>query len=182
VGNVKHQSSFFDGGKRLQMTESIELTIQSLRAYGDDHPDWGIAWSGGKDSSATLTLICWLIDTGKVHRPRSLTVFYADTRQELPPLAIAAEKIMDELRERGMQEPLFQALRGMMGTENMGQDMALLQTIRHYRAKAPPPAQQRQAEPVACPPVFVQRFLSDVLTAAGLIEHGRQAIFHSVVR
>jgi hypothetical protein len=24
----------------------------------------------------------------------------------------------------------------MMGTENMGQDMALLQTIRHYRAKA----------------------------------------------
>ena len=33
-----------------------------------------------------------------------------------------------------MQEPLFQALRGMMGTENIGQDIALLQTIRHYRA------------------------------------------------
>lgn len=98
-----HQSTFFDGGRRLQMTESIELTIQSLQAYGVDHQDWGIAWSGGKDSSATLTLICWLIDTGKVNRPRSLTVFYADTRQELPPLAIAAEKIMDELRERGIR-------------------------------------------------------------------------------
>lgn len=98
-----HQSTFFDGGRRLQMTESIELTIQSLQAYGQDHQDWGIAWSGGKDSSATLTLICWLIDTGKVPRPRSLTVFYADTRQELPPLAIAAEKIMDELRERGIR-------------------------------------------------------------------------------
>lgn len=84
------------------MTESIELTIQSLQAYGADHPHWGIAWSGGKDSTATLTLICWLLDTGKVKRPESLTVFYADTRQELPPLAIAAEQIMDELRERGI--------------------------------------------------------------------------------
>jgi DNA sulfur modification protein DndC len=97
------QSSFFDGGQRLQMTESIELTIQSLQAYGPDHPDWGIAWSGGKDSSATLTLICWLIASGKIKAPRSLTVFYADTRQELPPLAIAAEQIMDELRERGIR-------------------------------------------------------------------------------
>lgn len=98
----QHQSTFFDGSKRLQMTESIELTIQSLQAYGPDHPHWGIAWSGGKDSTATLTLICWLIYTGKVKKPESLTVFYADTRQELPPLAIAAEQIMDELRERGI--------------------------------------------------------------------------------
>lgn len=96
------QASFFDGGRRLQMTESIELTVQSLQAYGPDHPDWGIAWSGGKDSSATLTMIMWLIETGRIQRPRSLTVFYADTRQELPPLAIAAEQIMDELRERGI--------------------------------------------------------------------------------
>lgn len=100
---MKHQSSFFDGGQRLQMTESIELTIQSLQAYGPDHPHWGIAWSGGKDSSATLTMVCWLIDTGKILAPETLTVFYADTRQELPPLAIAAEQIMDELRERGIR-------------------------------------------------------------------------------
>lgn len=98
-----HQSSFFDGGKRLQMTESIELTIQSLQAYGPDHPHWGLAWSGGKDSSATLTLVIWLIDTGKIKAPQSLTIFYADTRQELPPLAIAAAQIMDELRERGIR-------------------------------------------------------------------------------
>lgn len=51
------QSSFFDGGRRMQMTESIELTTQSLQAYGPDHPHWGIAWSGGKDSSATLTMV-----------------------------------------------------------------------------------------------------------------------------
>jgi DNA sulfur modification protein DndC len=101
--DTRAQRSFFDGGQRLQMTDSIELTAQSLNAYGPDHQDWGIAWSGGKDSSATLTLICWLIDTGKVRRPRSLTVFYADTRQELPPLAIAAAQLMDELRERGIR-------------------------------------------------------------------------------
>lgn len=103
TSEVRAQRSFFDGGRRLQMTESIELTIQSLQAYGPDHPDWGIAWSGGKDSSATLTLICWLITSGKIKAPRSLTVFYADTRQELTPLAIAAEQIMDELRERGIR-------------------------------------------------------------------------------
>ena len=94
---------FAAGAVRLQMTDSIELTIQSLLAYGSTHEHWGIAWSGGKDSSATLTLITWLLDTGRVPRPKTLTVFYADTRQELPPLAIAAQQIMDELRERGIQ-------------------------------------------------------------------------------
>lgn len=94
---------FAAGAVRLQMNDSIELTIQSLLAYGTTHEHWGIAWSGGKDSSATLTLITWLLDTGRVPRPKTLTVFYADTRQELPPLAIAAQQIMDELRERGIQ-------------------------------------------------------------------------------
>lgn len=103
------QSSFFDGGQRLQMTESIELTIQSLQAYGPDHPHWGVAWSGGKDSSATLTMLCWLIDTGKIAAPQSLTVFYADTRQELIPLQAAADQIMDELRERGIAVEVVRA-------------------------------------------------------------------------
>lgn len=93
---------FSTGAQRLQMTESIELTIQSLQAYGADHDHWGIAWSGGKDSSATLTLVIWLIDTGRIKPPKTLTVFYADTRQELLPLASAASKIMDELEERGI--------------------------------------------------------------------------------
>ncbi len=103
------QSSFFDGGQRMQMTESIDLTIQSLQAYGADHPHWGVAWSGGKDSSATLTVLCWLIDAGKIEAPKTLTVFYADTRLELPPLQAAAEQIMDELRERGIQVEVVRA-------------------------------------------------------------------------
>lgn len=95
--------SLFESGARLQMTESIELTIQSLQAYGADHDHWSIAWSGGKDSTATLTVICWLIASGRVKAPKRLSVLYADTRMELPPLAIAAMEIMDEMTERGIE-------------------------------------------------------------------------------
>lgn len=95
--------SLFEAGNRLQMTESIELTVQSLNAHGAEHSHWIIAWSGGKDSSCTLTLICYLISTGKVTAPKRLTVLYADTRQELPPLAMAAGEIMDALTERGIE-------------------------------------------------------------------------------
>lgn len=95
--------SLFEAGARLQMTESIELTIQSLQAHGPQHDHWVVAWSGGKDSSATLTLMVWLIESGRVPAPKRLTVLYADTRQELPPLALAAARIMDELAERGIE-------------------------------------------------------------------------------
>jgi DNA sulfur modification protein DndC len=40
---------FAAGAQRLQMTDSIELTVQSLQAYCTAHDHWGIAWSGGKD-------------------------------------------------------------------------------------------------------------------------------------
>ncbi|MEZ3134250.1 phosphoadenosine phosphosulfate reductase family protein [Stutzerimonas kunmingensis] len=103
MSSLRQGDIFAAGAQRLQMTESIELTIQSLQAYGADHDHWGIAWSGGKDSSATLTLIIWLIDTGRIKSPKTLTVFYADTRQELLPLANAASQIMDELIERGIR-------------------------------------------------------------------------------
>lgn len=97
----KAQSTLW-AGDRLHKADAIELTIQSLQAHAVDHDHWGIAWSGGKDSSATLTLLVHLIDTGRIARPKSLTVFYADTRQELPPLAIAAHRIMEQLRTRGI--------------------------------------------------------------------------------
>lgn len=95
--------SLFESGARLQMSESIELTLQSLMAYGPQHDHWVIAWSGGKDSTATLTVVLYLIASGKIPAPKRLTVLYADTRQELPPLAIAAQQIMDELAERGVE-------------------------------------------------------------------------------
>ena len=51
----------------------------------------------------------WLLDSGRIPRPKSLTVFYADTRMELPPLAIAARQIMDDLRERGIEVQVVRA-------------------------------------------------------------------------
>lgn len=91
------------GGQRLQMTQSIQLTIDSLLTYGPSHEHWALAWSGGKDSTTLLTLVIYLIDTGKVPRPKTLTVFYADTRLELLPLWIAARDIRDELADRGIE-------------------------------------------------------------------------------
>jgi DNA sulfur modification protein DndC len=96
------QTDIFARGARLQMNESIELTVDSLLAYGPTHEHWAIAWSGGKDSTTLLTLVVYLIESGKVPRPKSLTIMYADTRMELLPLWIAAQDIRDELAERGL--------------------------------------------------------------------------------
>jgi len=93
----------------MEVGEAMELTVQSLQAYGADHDHWAIAWSGGKDSTATLTLLIALIRSGDIPAPKSLTVFYADTRMELPPLAIAALGIMDRLRDCGITVEVVRA-------------------------------------------------------------------------
>ncbi|WP_244742059.1 phosphoadenosine phosphosulfate reductase domain-containing protein [Mesorhizobium sp. L-8-10] len=73
-----------------------------MQAYGPQHDVWAFAWSGGKDSTATLTLIIHLIRVGRLAAPKLILVFYADTRQELPPLAISAFRIMEQLAELGI--------------------------------------------------------------------------------
>lgn len=95
------QASFFDE-QRMTRAEAIELTIQSLTTYGASYRHWAIAYSGGKDSSATVTLVAYLIATEQVEAPESLTVLYSDTRQELPPLHIAAMGMLAELARRGV--------------------------------------------------------------------------------
>lgn len=96
------QPTLFEG-QRLSMHDSIRLTIESLLNYGPRHKHWAIAWSGGKDSTTLLTLIVYLLDSGKIPRPETLTVLYADTRLELLPLWISASQIRDELQERGVE-------------------------------------------------------------------------------
>lgn len=91
------------GSRRLQMNESIDLTIASLAAYGPSHRHWAFAWSGGKDSTTLLTLVMFLIESGGVPRPERITVLYADTRLELLPLWLSAQSIRDELSERGIE-------------------------------------------------------------------------------
>lgn len=92
--------NLFSGGVRMVHSEAVELTLMSLRAYWDKHSRIAVAWSGGKDSTALLTLLIHLIDAGELPQPECLYVFYAETRQELPPIQMAAELIMAKLRLR----------------------------------------------------------------------------------
>jgi DNA sulfur modification protein DndC len=91
--------------ERLTLSKSLELSAESLRHYGSFYQHWAIAFSGGKDSSATVTLVAHLLETGKIPLPESLTILYADTRQELPPLHTSALNILAALQER--LQPLF---------------------------------------------------------------------------
>ena len=94
-------ATLFEDAKQT-VTEAIDLTAASLLAYGPSHKHWAIAWSGGKDSSALLTLVLHLIESGRVPRPSTLTVLYADTRMELTPLAFAAMSMIQQMRGRGI--------------------------------------------------------------------------------
>jgi DNA sulfur modification protein DndC len=99
---MKRQTSLFEN-LRLTLEEAIELTVQSLAAYGANHRHWAVAYSGGKDSTATVTLLAWLLEQGRVAGPDTLTVLYADTGMELPPLHRAARGLLAVLRARGVQ-------------------------------------------------------------------------------
>lgn len=94
------QISLFEDS-RLDLQGAIDMSLQSLREYGEKYRHWIVAYSGGKDSSATVAFVSWAIRERLVPRPDSLTVLYADTRQELPPLHATAMQVMGRLREEG---------------------------------------------------------------------------------
>lgn len=88
--------------ERLTLERSLDLTKESLQVYGSLYNHWAIAYSGGKDSTAVVSLVTHLIASGEVPAPKSLTVLYADTRMELPPLHAAAMQLLGTLRQRGI--------------------------------------------------------------------------------
>lgn len=90
-------------GERLRLDDAIELSLASLNAYGGLYRHWALAYSGGKDSSATVAFVAWAIKSGRVAPPASLTVLYADTRMELPPLQQGAMRMLDTLRADGFK-------------------------------------------------------------------------------
>ncbi len=92
----------FDGQKS-SLVEALTITAESLRSYGGQHKHWCVAFSGGKDSTATVAAIAYLIESGAVPRPESLTAIYADTRLELPNLQAAAMEMLEALRGRGWE-------------------------------------------------------------------------------
>jgi len=94
------QATLFDG-VRLTLNESVEQSLDILRSRGANYRHWIVSYSGGKDSSATVTFVSWAILRGLVPAPDSLTVLYADTRLELPPLQATAMSLMATLRDQG---------------------------------------------------------------------------------
>lgn len=97
---MRNQPSFFDG-LRLTLDDAINLSIASLNEYGQRYRHWAIAYSGGKDSTATVTFVAWAIRAGLIAPPESLTVLYADTRMELPPLQQGAMSLLRTLAQQG---------------------------------------------------------------------------------
>ncbi len=88
---------------RMGLDEAKELSITSLNTYLEKYEHIAVAFSGGKDSSATITFIAHAIEKGLIKKPKSLVVFYADTRLELTPLEHSAKAIIAELAKRGVE-------------------------------------------------------------------------------
>lgn len=96
------QLGLFTGAARLPVGECVERTVANMIAIASRYDHWIIAYSGGKDSSTVVTLIITLILLGLIKAPKSITVIYANTIMELPPLQAAARAIMAQLRQLGI--------------------------------------------------------------------------------
>jgi DNA sulfur modification protein DndC len=108
IMNKVEQLNIF-GVKRIEFTEQLEYTVDSLNAYGPLHEHWAIAWSMGKDSTTVLTLVVQLIETNQIKPPKSLTVLCADTRLELTPLWLAANEITSKLKQKNIEVKIVMA-------------------------------------------------------------------------
>lgn len=94
---------FVPEASRLQMTDSLSLTEASYNTYAADRECVVVAVSMGKDSTAMVTNYAWLIETGRVPRPKRLIACFADTRQELLPLYEVAQDVMTDLEDKGFE-------------------------------------------------------------------------------
>ena len=92
--------SLFDD-QRTTLEDAIDMSVASLTEYGRRYRHWAVTYSGGKDSSATATFVAWAIREKLVPQPESLTILYADTRQEYPPLHSTAMELLAALRNDG---------------------------------------------------------------------------------
>ena len=97
------------GDQRMGYEESVELSLASLRAYGEQYPTWMVSYSGGKDSSAALSFVWWAIQQKQVPAPERLLVMYADTGMELPPLYLTAMKALEQMRATGVDARVIKA-------------------------------------------------------------------------
>jgi DNA sulfur modification protein DndC len=87
----------------MTLEEVITLSAASLCHYFAQYQHVVVAFSGGKDSTTVVTLLLTLIQQGRVPLPKTLTILYADTRMELPPLQASAIALLQEVEARGVQ-------------------------------------------------------------------------------
>jgi DNA sulfur modification protein DndC len=101
---MKPLSLWQDQEMRRTLDEAIEETINGFYQIGAfDYDIWDIGYSGGKDSTAVVSLLAYLIAKGLLPRPKRLIVQYADTGMELPPLRDSALRILKQLEEYGFE-------------------------------------------------------------------------------
>ena len=91
-------ATLFDGS-RLQMTDSIRLTAESLNAHGGSYDDWAFAWSGGKDSTTCLTLCLYMIESGQVKRTKAMV---SSGRRDKQGATMAPEVLLINKRGAGL--------------------------------------------------------------------------------
>ena len=101
---MKTLSLWKDQETRKTLEEAIEETINGFYQIDAWQYDiWDFGYSGGKDSTATVTLIAYLIAKGLLPRPKRIIVQYADTGMELPPLRDSALRILKQLEGYGFE-------------------------------------------------------------------------------
>lgn len=97
------QSNTLFDDQRTSFADAYAQTISNLNYYGKEYRHWAIAFSGGKDSTAVVTLVAAMLAKKEIPQPESLTVIYADTRLELPPLQAGAMGVLAECRNQGFK-------------------------------------------------------------------------------
>jgi DNA sulfur modification protein DndC len=105
---MKAQQELFEGSQ-MSRAEAVQMTEMYLKDYFDRYSHVAIAFSGGKDSTALVSVVINAIKSGIVRRPKNLTVIYADTRLELPPLHESAMEILADVRRRGFNTKVAMA-------------------------------------------------------------------------
>lgn len=93
--------------ERLTMDAALSISAEAINRYGPNYPHWQISFSGGKDSTALLVVLFHLWKEQRISKPESLTVLYANTRMELPPLHQTAMEMLEKIGNLDFGFPVY---------------------------------------------------------------------------
>lgn len=100
---ARSQENLFSGqGEYLPVGLCFERTVANMVAVASAYEHWIFAFSGGKDSATAVSVVTTALEMKLLPRPTTITVMYADTRVELPPIQAAARVMLARLRAMGI--------------------------------------------------------------------------------